>query len=190
MSTQNVLPNSTCTQSNVEVVTETRNGKKRAKKTKRSEVFNTSDEESLEEEDIVDDGTDYCEEDQEFIKMIERKNLQRKKKVVENVVLESLEHNPVQALPSDSSESDKDLEESDHGCEVRGAGADKSKKPKKKAAVKAAGKHKNQKKTNDILPEEVSKTLKSKPVATKRKPNAKSAQKWNQTIQTSKPSTF
>ena len=77
MSTQNVLPNSTCTQSNVEVVTETRNGKKRAEKPKRSTIFNTSDEESLEEEDIVDDGTDYSEEDQEFIKMIERKNLQR-----------------------------------------------------------------------------------------------------------------
>ena len=84
--------------------------------------------------------------------------------------MESLEHNPVQALPSDSSESEKDLEESDHGCEVRGAGADKSKKPKKKAAVKAAGKRNNQKKTNDILPEEVSNTLKSKHVASKKKP--------------------
>ena len=82
--------------------------------------------------------------------------------------MESLEHNPVQALPSDSSESEKDLEESDHGCEVRGAGADKSKKPKKKSALKAAGKRKNQMKTNDILPEEVSNTLKSKPLLPKR----------------------
>ena len=90
----------------------------------------------MKNQDILDDGTDYSEEDQEFIQMIERKNLQRKKKVVENVVLECVEHNPVQALPSDSSESEKDLEESDHGCEVRGAGADKSKKPKKKAAVR------------------------------------------------------
>ena len=82
MSTQNVLPNSTFTQSNVEVVTETSNGKKRAKKNQRSEVFNHSDEESLEEEDIVEDSTDYSEEDQEFIKMIERKNLHTQKKVV------------------------------------------------------------------------------------------------------------
>ena len=169
-STQNVHPNNTTTQSNVEVVAETRTRKKQAKKPKRSEVFNISDEESLDEEDIVDDGTDYSEEDQEFIKQIERKNLQRKKKVVENT--------PIQAMPSESTESEIDLEESDHGCEVRGAGADKLKKPKKKAAVKAAVKRKNQKKTNDILPAEVSRTLKSKPGATKKKPNAtKSAQK-------------
>ena len=181
MSTQNVRPTSTITQSSVEVVTETRNGKKAHKKPKRSEVFTTSDEDSLEEEDLVNDGTDYSEEDQEFIKMIERKNLQRKKKVVENATIE--------ALPSDSSESERDLEESDHGCEVRGAGADKTKKPKKKAALKAAGKRKNQKKTNDILPEELSKTLKSKPVARTKKPNApKSAQKADKNVtKASKP---
>ena len=50
------------------------------KKQKRSEFFNTSDKESLEEEDIVDDGTDYSEEDQEFIKMIEGRIFKEKRK--------------------------------------------------------------------------------------------------------------
>ena len=73
-------------------------------------------------------------------------------------------------MGSNFCESDKD-DVPDQGCEVRGAGADKSKKPKKKAAVKDAGKRKSQKKTNDILHEELSKALKTKPVAQKKTAN-------------------
>ena len=62
--------------------------------------------------DLVDDGTGYSEEDQEFIEQIQRKNLKRKKKAAENVVSKSLvqvlSSFPDPALLSDSCESDMD----------------------------------------------------------------------------------
>ena len=124
---------------------------------KKSKVFEISseDEDSLMEDDLVDDSSDYSEEDQNFINLIERKNLQRKKKTTLTV----------------SSDSDNNLEESDHGCEVRGAGAEKQKKSKRKVGAKAAGKRKTQKKSNDILPDIIAK--KPTKAATKKKTTKK-----------------
>ena len=68
----------------------------------RSSLFDHSSDESYDESELVDDETDYSEEDQNFISQIERKNQQRKQKTV---VL---------------SDSEEDLTESDHGCEVFG----------------------------------------------------------------------
>ena len=67
-----------------------------------SSIFDHSSDESYDESELVDDETDYSEEDQNFISQIERKNQQRKQKTV---VL---------------SDSEEDLTESDHGCEVFG----------------------------------------------------------------------
>ena len=118
--------------------------KKNPPKKRLSEIFESDSEESCRVEDLVDDNTDYSEEDQDFIKRIEKKNLQRKRKTV-------------------SSDSEDDLTESDHGCEVMGAGADKTRK-KRKVGRKAAENRKVQKKSNDILPVNVTK----KPAAAKK----------------------
>ena len=65
------------------------------------------------EEDLVNDSTDYSEDDQEFITMIERKNLQRKRRKV-NQTTEAVD------LAVELSSSKSDALESDHGCEVQG----------------------------------------------------------------------
>ena len=63
------------------------------------------------EEDLVNDSTDYSEDDQEFITMIERKNLQRKRRKVTQTT-EAVD-------PSvELSSSEPDALESDHGCKV------------------------------------------------------------------------
>ena len=81
------------------------------------------------------------------------------------------------------SESDGNCSEYDHGCEVMGAGAKKTNKNKRKTGEKAAAKRRTQKKSNDILPDIVTKKkpatkgLAAKKVAQKVVPKAAAAKK-------------